>query len=47
MRWLLDMNFLHYAILMFVVCAGRAGGGQPDDARARIGASSPALRLRP
>ena len=21
-RWLLDMNFLHYAILMFVVCAG-------------------------
>lgn len=21
-RWLVDMNFLHYAILMFVVCAG-------------------------
>ncbi|HEX4972568.1 MAG TPA: sodium:solute symporter [Steroidobacteraceae bacterium] len=21
-RWLLDMNFLHYAILMFVICAG-------------------------
>ena len=22
MRWLLDMNFLHYAILMFVICSG-------------------------
>ena len=21
-RWLLDMNFLHYAILMFVICSG-------------------------
>ena len=21
MRWLLDMNFLHYAILMFVICS--------------------------
>src|SRR3989454_1400160 len=21
-RWLVDMNFLHYAILMFVICAG-------------------------
>jgi SSS family solute:Na+ symporter len=21
-RWLLDMNFLHYAILMFVICCG-------------------------
>jgi SSS family solute:Na+ symporter len=21
LRWLLDMNFLHYAILMFVVCS--------------------------
>ena len=21
-RWLLDMNFLHYAILMFIICAG-------------------------
>jgi len=22
LRWLVDMNFLHYAILMFVICAG-------------------------
>ena len=31
-RWMLDMNFLHYAILMFVICCRRARAREPDDA---------------
>jgi len=34
-RWLVDMNFLHYAILMFVVCTFVADRRQPDVSGAR------------
>ena len=38
-RWLVDMNFLHYAIFMFVVCSAVLDRREPDDSRSRIGAS--------